>query len=152
MQINSPPGKEHFLISLFCRGSIVIPQCNFIFNGYLLHFSSVSNIPLIYIWNRNSNNPVNLKHDRMNTSLAKDSLQTDQANPVLSVLFFKYHSVTFSGTLEKMGPKIWARRPERAPPKVQRHRSLLTAPLFKPYLHKGLLRAYLFHKTNMPGN
>lgn len=78
----------------------------------------------------------------IHTSIAKDSLQTDQANPVLSVLFFKYHSVTFGGTLEKMGPKIWARRPERAPPKVQRHRSLLTAPLFKPYLHKGLLRTY----------
>lgn len=82
----------------------------------------------------------------------KDSLQTDEANPVLSVLFFKYHSVTFSGTLEKMGPKIWARRPERAPPKAQRHRSLFTAPLFKPYLHKnkGLLKSYLFHKINVP--
>lgn len=132
--IKFPPGKEDFLISFFCRGGSVIPQCNFIFNGYLFHFSSVSNIPFIYTWKRNSNNnTVNTKHDKVNTSLAKGSPQTDQANPMLFVLLFKYHSVTFSGPLEKMGPRIWAGRPEKALPKAQRYGSLLTAPLFKPY-------------------
>lgn len=33
------------------------------------------------------------KHDRVDTSLVKESLQTDQASPVLSALFFKHHSV-----------------------------------------------------------
>lgn len=85
----------------------------------------------IYTWNRNSNNPVNPKHDRMNTSLAKESHQTDQANPTLSVLLFKYHSVTFRG--QKCGPG------DLKEPKAQRHRSPHTAPLFNP---TGL--AYLY--------
>lgn len=85
----------------------------------------------IYTWNRNSNNPVNPKHDRMNTSLAKYSFQTDQVNPMLSLLLFKYHSVTFRG--QKSGPG------DLKEPKAQRHRSLLTAPPFKPLLRLNKL-------------
>ena len=55
-----------------------------------------------------SKNPISPKDDRMNTSLVKDSLQADQANSMLSTLFFKYQSVTFSGHLSKP-PVHWAR-------------------------------------------
>lgn len=103
-----------------------------------------------------SKNPISVKHDRMNTSLVKHSLQTDQANPMLSILFFKHHSVTFSGHLSEP-PVVWARS-ERALPKVQSHRSLLTVPLLK--CHRSTLpkkkkkRPFrdLFHKTNTPSN
>lgn len=103
--------------------------------------------------------PISLKHNRMNTSLVKHSLQTDQANPMLSILFFRHHSVTFSGHLSEP-PVVWARRSERALPKVQSHRSLLTVPLLKchrstlPNGKKKKKRPFrdLFHKTNTPSN
>lgn len=75
-----------------------------------------------------SKNPISPRHDRMNTSSVKHSLQADQANPMLSVLFFRHHSVTFSGHLSKP-PVVWARKSKRALPEAQRHRSWLTASL-----------------------